>query len=489
MSSTWQEIGRIDKQADRVQQQFVGDISTATGIGRPYLLGLTSRYEASVALRMSWAASRKTTRIEDTAYCLLGLFDINMPLLYGEGEKAFQRLQQEIMKVSTDQSIFAWEWTLETTPCEGDLSFIAPSPNCFARCGDFVQLEDRYRSIAASTFTLTNTGLSLRLSIHPMPRTGLAFALLECSHRCYSKIGQYRLCIPIRLGPKSAADGTQLCERLAWPPLPLCIAFFSPALHQLHIPRRSPRPHTNFEGLPTEFLHRDDSHRKGCSIFLLFPPSRYPYIIKSMRHSPQAALKGDNGDDDPHDDGPVEMKYDTIGTVEFHSWRSTEEYDYVGVIVEVTHRSHTVWIHLWVCRDADFIFKACRILKTRRNLLFLSSASSSSSPSSSKATPPGLASGKHMLGNRRYTMDDAVESVRRSSSALWDSEAQSDWFVEMGAQAVDGTGMVIVPVYIDCEMAERGDPEFGRWRKDGSENGGGLLGGIRRRFGRRVMSA
>lgn len=62
----------------------------------------------SISTRMSWAARRQTTRIEDTAYCLLGLFDINMPLIYGEGEKAFRRLQEEIMKSSDDQSLFAW---------------------------------------------------------------------------------------------------------------------------------------------------------------------------------------------------------------------------------------------------------------------------------------------------------------------------------------------------------------------------------------------
>ena len=38
---------------------------------------------------MSWASRRVTTRDEDIAYCLLGIFSVNMPLLYGEGEKAF----------------------------------------------------------------------------------------------------------------------------------------------------------------------------------------------------------------------------------------------------------------------------------------------------------------------------------------------------------------------------------------------------------------
>ncbi|KAK4462641.1 heterokaryon incompatibility protein-domain-containing protein, partial [Cladorrhinum samala] len=61
-----------------------------------------------VARKMSWASGRQTTRVEDRAYCLLGLFDITMPLLYGEGEKAFQRLQHEIMRTSDDCTILAW---------------------------------------------------------------------------------------------------------------------------------------------------------------------------------------------------------------------------------------------------------------------------------------------------------------------------------------------------------------------------------------------
>ncbi|RSM12841.1 hypothetical protein CEP52_002235 [Fusarium oligoseptatum] len=61
----------------------------------------------SVATRMSWASDRVTTRVEDQAYSLLGLFDVNMPLLYGEGTKAFLRLQEEIVRISNDQSILA----------------------------------------------------------------------------------------------------------------------------------------------------------------------------------------------------------------------------------------------------------------------------------------------------------------------------------------------------------------------------------------------
>ncbi|KAK1472756.1 HET domain-containing protein [Colletotrichum cuscutae] len=69
---------------------------------------------AKIAMRMSWAARRQTTRVEDRAYSLLGIFDVNMPLLYGEGEGAFERLQIEIMKKPSDDSILAWARKGET---------------------------------------------------------------------------------------------------------------------------------------------------------------------------------------------------------------------------------------------------------------------------------------------------------------------------------------------------------------------------------------
>ena len=46
------------------------------------------------------------------AYCLLGIFSINMLLLYGEGAKAFVRLQEETLKISNDQSLFAWKYPI-----------------------------------------------------------------------------------------------------------------------------------------------------------------------------------------------------------------------------------------------------------------------------------------------------------------------------------------------------------------------------------------
>jgi hypothetical protein len=57
----------------------------------------------SVQERMSWTAKRQTKREEDIAYSLMGIFDIHMPLIYGEGrEKAFARLLRKARKYSDD---------------------------------------------------------------------------------------------------------------------------------------------------------------------------------------------------------------------------------------------------------------------------------------------------------------------------------------------------------------------------------------------------
>ncbi|KAJ9148813.1 hypothetical protein NKR19_g5863 [Coniochaeta hoffmannii] len=74
------------------RSRIAGSIEAITPIRKEYLLDPANRSrlrKAAVAQRMSWAAKRRTTRIEDKAYCLLGIFDVSMPLLYGEGSKSF----------------------------------------------------------------------------------------------------------------------------------------------------------------------------------------------------------------------------------------------------------------------------------------------------------------------------------------------------------------------------------------------------------------
>ncbi|KAI3342710.1 heterokaryon incompatibility protein-domain-containing protein [Ustulina deusta] len=104
-SCNWQSLGTRSNLSAR--------LAIATGIHEPFLVGRNLN-EASVAQRMSWAAKRSTSREEDEAYCLLGIFNINMPLIYGEGLKAFIRLQEILVReYPKDHSLFAWGKVVE----------------------------------------------------------------------------------------------------------------------------------------------------------------------------------------------------------------------------------------------------------------------------------------------------------------------------------------------------------------------------------------
>ncbi|KAK4183893.1 heterokaryon incompatibility protein-domain-containing protein [Podospora australis] len=95
----WQEIG--------TKYSLRNVIAKVTGIDIRVLEGADPT-TCHVAERMSWAANRQTTRVEDAAYCLLGIFKVHMPLIYGEGHRAFYRLQKEIMKTTEDYTMLAW---------------------------------------------------------------------------------------------------------------------------------------------------------------------------------------------------------------------------------------------------------------------------------------------------------------------------------------------------------------------------------------------
>ena len=148
--SHWNEIGPL--------KQFNKDVAKVTGIDENYLgPGSRSRAWPSVAARMSWASRRHTSREEDIPYCLLGIFDINMPLLYGEGaNKAFIRLQIEIMKDSHDESLFAW------TSDQRYSSLLAERPSYFANSGDIV-VPLSVGGISRPPYSVTNNGLEIAL--------------------------------------------------------------------------------------------------------------------------------------------------------------------------------------------------------------------------------------------------------------------------------------------------------------------------------------
>ncbi len=119
------------------------------------------------------------------AYCMLGIFDINMPLLYGEGPKAFLRLQHEILRTYHDYTIFAWTW-MPSTGGEStqDFGVLAPSPKAFSRSD--VTASALGGDQDKAPYTITNLGLSIRLPVLRAANNKL-LAILPCSH---GKVGE-----------------------------------------------------------------------------------------------------------------------------------------------------------------------------------------------------------------------------------------------------------------------------------------------------------
>lgn len=160
---SWKEIG--------TRTVFKNAISRITGIHIVALNGpdILKANSLSIAQKMSWAADRETTRPEDLAYFLLGVFSVNMPIIYGEGEKAFQRLQLEIMKFSDDQSILAWQMIsqrclpFENIWVETSNGPLATSPADFAYSG-----EVKMCGGSGSPHTMTNRGLHIELKLIPI---------------------------------------------------------------------------------------------------------------------------------------------------------------------------------------------------------------------------------------------------------------------------------------------------------------------------------
>ncbi|KAF1847723.1 HET-domain-containing protein [Cucurbitaria berberidis CBS 394.84] len=163
-NASWKPIG--------TKKELAFEISIVTRIDKYYLSSDASALErASIAEKMSWASARVTKRPEDVAYSLLGIFDINMPLLYGEGTRAFQRLQEEIMKQSDDQSIFA---SRPSVSPEVD-ALLAQSPADFSTCGNIVR---SINSAHSKPYAMTNRGLQIELPL--LTHENKIFAGLNC---------------------------------------------------------------------------------------------------------------------------------------------------------------------------------------------------------------------------------------------------------------------------------------------------------------------
>lgn len=180
-SQSWTYLG--------TKKALTSFLSTITGIDQLCIRKEKELRHCSIAQRMSWAANRFTTRPEDMAYCLLGIFGINLPLIYGEGNRAFIRLQEEIIRTSDDHSILAFDTVLSRN------SLLADHPSLFR---DMKNLQPSMSSKITPPFSMTNAGLSIRTPLIQTLSPYWVLAVLNCVEVQTQKgMHKSQICLPL----------------------------------------------------------------------------------------------------------------------------------------------------------------------------------------------------------------------------------------------------------------------------------------------------
>ncbi|KAI0752976.1 hypothetical protein C8Q80DRAFT_1118232 [Daedaleopsis nitida] len=198
-------------------------VENITGVDAAVLTFARDVGDVSIARRMSWASSRHTTRLEDEAYCLMGLFGVNMSTLYGEGRDAFRRLQEEIIKRSSDHSLFAWGATFPLNSVslgqvipdalEAENFLFAPSPAAFVgSAGVFSVSPDKVMNAVAECLSiapnsvrhageLTITSYGVRCQLLVIHEKVYHLAVLACQNEFGQPIG-------LLLRQRQSSDGS-----------------------------------------------------------------------------------------------------------------------------------------------------------------------------------------------------------------------------------------------------------------------------------------
>lgn len=316
----WREIGSKSSLAELLSSitKVHADVLTRVNAGSDKLRA--TRASFSVATKMSWAAGRKTTRPEDRAYSLMGIFRVHMPVIYGEGEKkAFFRLQLEIIRTSHDQSIFAWSNPVAVDHKEGSWPF-ALYPDYFAKSGNievvpsdqWVRYSQKFVSsdIPRLDFAATNDGLDISLPLRPLVHESDEFiALLSCRRRASD--GEYHF-VGIRL--RRSVANAERYERIHYHTLEDIVDTHKkfkikqihisyPLLDLPHIPFFSTSTSLFIQNVGVEehgFSMIDTETAPSCDLqmhddnFVLQtrrpdPRQNYPRDFKCSHHLPQAA--------------------------------------------------------------------------------------------------------------------------------------------------------------------------------------------------------
>ena len=103
----WKPYLNIDIPNHKESPEIIAEMGEATGVSARALMTLRPGLD-DIREKLRIASARQTTRFEDSAYSLLGIFSMSLPIVYGEGDKALGRFLSQLLTSSGDTSILAW---------------------------------------------------------------------------------------------------------------------------------------------------------------------------------------------------------------------------------------------------------------------------------------------------------------------------------------------------------------------------------------------
>jgi hypothetical protein len=103
----WKPYLSLDIPNHKESPEIISEMEEATGVSAQALMALRPGLD-DIREKLRLASTRQTTRVEDAAYSLLGIFSMSIPVVYGEGDKALGRFFAQLLMSSGDTSILAW---------------------------------------------------------------------------------------------------------------------------------------------------------------------------------------------------------------------------------------------------------------------------------------------------------------------------------------------------------------------------------------------
>ncbi|KAI0458483.1 HET-domain-containing protein [Xylaria acuta] len=194
----WSIMFRVDKNNigwpdDNTPYRLIEEV---TGIRSWYKYSIHSIHtelnRVPVTTKLSWVSGRHTTRVEDMAYCLLGLLDVNMPLLYGEGHKSFLRLQEEFLKKHHDPTVVCWGFGMNISEIKNiqepfGPSCLAPTPLLFRgfRNVDLKKMDNHPNGAPRLGWIIAPRGLQIELPVVQFDARNSVYIGVTDYHACH----------------------------------------------------------------------------------------------------------------------------------------------------------------------------------------------------------------------------------------------------------------------------------------------------------------